>query len=124
MRPALKLVLVMVALLGLFAQNMASAAGPSLVPVMAAETIAPAPVACPEMMPSDGDGPASCPGMTLACIAAMGCTPAFTIEQPTNAVSALNPAAAPAAWTPVAPLSGRSIEPEPHPPSTLDRERR
>lgn len=122
------LMLLVGALTGLFGAQMAYAyAGPS--PVAAEKPMAMADhdmtgMDCAEMMapakpqlPQDGTQP--CKGMTLACIAQMGCTLALVLRggpEPT-AVAAAVPIVF--ALPPAPPLAGRSYAPEPEPPTLL-----
>jgi len=126
----LALLLLAGAMTGLFGAQAALAFGPALAkpaalekpmamadPAMAgmdcAEMMAPAKPQPPEK------GPQPCKGMTLACIAQMGCTvPVLLGDGP--APAALSPTM-PILFLPVqaAPLAGRSYGPEPEPPTVL-----
>lgn len=115
---ALRVVLVMAALIGLFGQTVAVAASPA---TMAAQAIKPLamPADCFRMMQDDTDKSAPCDRMTPACIVGMGCSIPLVLDvAPPFLVRAIVEIAAPA-W-PVAPaLFGRSVEPDLHPPSIL-----
>jgi hypothetical protein len=114
MRRALKIVLVIVALLGLFGQTVAVAASPHTTHV---ESVMP--MDCLGMMQSGSDKSPPCDRITLGCIAGIGCALPLTLAvgQPLL-VQAKVEGAAPA-WRLTPALIGRSLQPEPHPPSTL-----
>lgn len=109
------LLLLLGALLGLFGQGMALAAAPASLVTQAASVAAE--TDCMEMMQEDPDG-APCTGITLDCIAAMGCVVFFTLV---NEQSALNAPVLPTnveLASLVTPLSGRIPSPEPEPPTS------
>lgn len=109
------LFLLLGALLGLFGQGMALAAVPG-VQVSKAVSVA-AESDCMKMMQEDPDGQ-PCKGITLDCIAAMGCVVPFTLanEQPGLNAPAFQPAMRSAALA--ARLTGRVPAPEPEPPTS------
>lgn len=75
---------------------------------------------CAEMMgidKSQGDQP--CKGMTLDCIAKMGCALPLTVETPATALARATYRAPPADQLPVTRLNGRTLGPEPDPPLFL-----
>lgn len=108
------------ALLGLFAQEAAFAAGP-LTPVVQTVSInASMDADCMEAMGSSQnptDEP--CKGLTLDCIAKMGC--AVPLAPAPSGYATMSPPLAilDLSAAPVKPMIGRSTEPEPHPPSRL-----
>jgi len=115
MKGVFPLFLLLGALLGLFGQGMALAAAPASL-VFQATSVA-AESDCMKMMDKAPDGE-PCKGITLDCIAAMGCVVAFTLadEQP-----ALNAPVLPTnveLASIVTPLSGRVPSPEPEPPTS------
>ena len=118
MRRALKIVLLIAALLGLFGQTVAVAASSHVTRV---ESVVPAamPMDCLGMMQSGGGKSPPCDRMTLGCIIGMGCAIPLTLAvgQPLL-VQAKVEVAAPA-WPLTPALIGRSLQPEPHPPSSL-----
>jgi len=106
------------ALLGLLAQEAAFASAPTIpMPEISASGMSPD---CAEMMGIDtSQDKTPCAGLTLDCIAKMGCAlpPAVVSSAMPLAVDAhirgvLNP-------LPVRRLAGRTIGPEPDPPSRL-----
>lgn len=119
MRRALKLVLVIGVLLGLFGQTVAVAASPAV--VTAIERMAPTTmsVECLGMMKGNDKSSVPCDRMTLACVAGMGCLTIYAVEIPSPPVAEAMVAALPPTTPPFRALQGRSVQPEPHPPSTL-----
>jgi len=126
----LTLVLLAGALAGLFGAQMASAFGPGFAKTaviekpMAITGDHVAAMDCAEMMRAGKPqplerGPQPCKGMTLDCIAQMGCTlPALLASGPLP--GALTPVSSPSFLAmPAAPLAGRSYGPEPEPPTVL-----
>lgn len=83
MKRTLQILLLFGALLGLFGQEAAFASGPRAPMIeMAAGAMS---ADCMEMMQQDGQEPGKmpCKGLTLDCIAAMGCTiPPFAVSEP------------------------------------------
>lgn len=117
MRRALEIVLVIAVLLGLFGQTVAIATGPT---TTAIEATAPAtmPMDCVGMMQRDGDSSVPCDRMTLACIAGMGCAMPFTLDVGRPLVTEAMIDVCSRAWPSTPSMEGRSVAPEPHPPST------
>lgn len=116
MKRFLPLLMLLGALTGLVGQEAAYAAGPVFAPAAAVGMSSD----CMTMMhKAPGTGQTPCKGLTLGCIAAMGCvvpltvapTPSFVVEMAFEAIQ----------YTPSlsGPLAGRALEPEPHPPSHL-----
>lgn len=119
MKRALQLLLLMGALFGLFGQQAASAAGAHV-------TAAPAAVSqmsadCMEMMEQEQPAPAQkpCKGLTLDCIAAMGCVVPIVLREPAAPVAAPHLVSALAFWPSTAVLIGNNHPPEQHPPTIL-----
>jgi hypothetical protein len=112
----LSLLLLLGALTGLFGQEAAYAAGPVFAPV----AIVGKSSDCMTMM-HDAPVPkqAPCNGLTLGCIAAMGCVvPLMVAPTPSVVVRKAYERPSYARSLPEA-LIGRALEPEPHPPSHL-----
>lgn len=108
----LSLILLLGAVVGLFGQGVALASGPAW---QSSTTVASMPD-CMEAMQSDPEGE-PCEGITLDCIAAMGCVIPFTL---TNGPSAPGGQALVSGMRPVAlvdRLDGRALSPEPEPPA-------
>lgn len=117
MRRALKIVLVIAGLLGLFGQTVAIAASPT---TTAIEATAPAtmPMDCVGMM-RGSDNSVPCDRMTFACIAGMGCAMPLTLDVVQSVVAEMMTDVGSPAWPSAPSMEGRSVAPEPHPPSTL-----
>ncbi len=130
MRRLFALLLLVGALTGMFGAQAALAFGPTLAkpaavekpmamadPAMAgmdcAEMMAPAKPQPPEQ------GPQPCKGMTLACIAQMGCTVPVLLGGGPAPTGLLPTASILYVPMPSAPLAGRSYGPEPEPPAFL-----
>lgn len=118
MRQALKIVLVIAALLGLFGQTVAVAASPTMTAI---EATAPAsmPMDCMGMMRVGGDNSVPCDRMTLGCIVGLGCALPVTIDVGQPIIVDTMIFLASPAWPSTQSMKGRSVAPEPHPPSTL-----
>lgn len=118
MKRVLPLLLLLGALFGLLGQQTAAAA--ASVPVAAAAPAAAMSADCMEMMSQHPAKPEKkpCTGLTLECIAAMGCALPLTRDpaQPVGRV----PVASTQGFWPISPvLVGHDLAPEPHPPSIL-----
>ncbi|MBL8650679.1 MAG: hypothetical protein JNL35_09795 [Sphingopyxis sp.] len=117
----LSLMLLVGAMLGLLAQEAAFASAPAM--PMASETTIAAPAMsdeCAEMMGIDkSDDSAPCKGLTLDCIAKMGCALPLAIATPASMLEATDHRVAPTDRLPIARLRGRSYGPEPDPPLFL-----
>lgn len=100
------------ALVGLFGQGMAFASAP----VPQSATMVTPTSDCMEAMQDDPNGE-PCKGLTLDCIAAMGCVVPFTLtnELPALPAPALRPTLQLASL--VDRLNGRVLSPEPEPPA-------
>lgn len=119
MRRALKLVLVIGVLLGLFGQTVAVAASPAVMTAIERMTPTTMPVDCLGMMKGSDKSTLPCDRMTLACAAGMGCLTIVALEVPSAPVAEAMVAALAPTTPPFRALQGRSVQPEPHPPSTL-----
>lgn len=123
----LSLLLLFGAMLGLLAQEAAFASAPAMPMPMASDTSVSAPAMsaeCAEMMGIDTSTEKSqdkkpCKGLTLDCIAKMGCALPLAIATPTAMPAASDHRAAPTDRLPVSRLRGRSYGPEPDPPLFL-----
>lgn len=111
----LSLLLLFGALLGVFGQGVALASIPATQSAQAVSIAADSD--CMEMMEQGPDGQ-PCKGVTLDCIAAMGCVVPFTLgnEQPPLATPVLQAVIPPTAL--ITRLSGRVPSPEPEPPTS------
>lgn len=121
LKSRLAFLLLVGALCGLFGLQSAYALGPLASPTaMAVGHATPLTADCADMMtqhPEQKSAP--CKGLTLDCVAQMGCVVPMTIE---NAASAVNHEPLPGEpdfWPAVTILAGGDISPEPHPPSIL-----
>ena len=76
---------------------------------------------CMEMMEQEQSAPAQkpCKGLTLDCIAAMGCVVPIVLKEPAGPVFAPELDSAPAFWSVTAVLIGSDHPPEQHPPTIL-----
>lgn len=116
MKRLLSFLMIFGALAGLFGQEAAYAAGPAFAPTAVVGMSSD----CMMMMhKAPATKPTPCKGLTLGCIAAMGCVvPLMVAPTPSLFVKT---AYEPAQYAPSLPevLAGRALEPEPHPPSRL-----
>ena len=118
MKRALQLLLLFGAVFGLFGQQAAYAAS-------ARATMAPAAVSqmsadCMEMMQKQQPQPAQkpCKGLTLDCIAAMGCAVPIVLKEPAS-MAAPQIVSVLAFWPSTSVLVGNDLPPEQHPPTIL-----
>lgn len=114
MKCALQLLLLFGAVFGLFGQQAAYAASERA-------TMAPAAVSqmsadCMEMMQKQQPQP--CKGLTLDCIAAMGCAVPIVLKEPAP-MAAPQIVSALAFWPSTSVLVGNDLPPEQHPPTIL-----
>lgn len=123
MKRALRLFLLLGAMIGLLGQGFAYASVPPAMPTqMAMSGMVDSGMSedCMKMM-AQQQQPAQkpCKGMTLACIAAMGCVVPMAVrnDSPSLAVPPAN--AALAFWTTTTVLHGSELTPEPEPPTLL-----
>jgi len=117
----LSLLLLLGAILGLLAQEAAFAAAPAM-PLPSEATIAAPEMSaeCAEMMGIDtSQDKAPCKGLTLDCIAKMGCALPLATATPAAIPAASEHASAPTDLLPIARLHGRKYGPEPDPPLFL-----
>jgi hypothetical protein len=106
-------------LIGLFGQAAAYASIPPAASVPT--TIAAIGDDCMQMMAQPQPKPASqpCKGLTLACIAAMGCVVPLAITDP-YVIPTVSPVARPAhSMATARPLATRVVAPEPEPPTLV-----
>jgi hypothetical protein len=104
--------------MGLFGQAAAYASGPSM---MSAPTAMSGMSAdCMKMM-AQKQQPAQkpCRGMTLECIAAMGCVVPIALQDVAPLPASLEPAKVLAFWPTTTVLRGSDLTPEPEPPTFL-----
>lgn len=118
MTRVLHVLLLIGALGGLFGQQAAYAAGAHT--VKTPTTASQMGEDCMKMM-QEQPGPASqpCKGLTLDCIAAMGCVVPILLGDPARATVAPHPQAPPPFRFAVAFLAGDDPPPEQHPPTIL-----
>jgi hypothetical protein len=116
---ALQLLLLLGAMLGLFGQQAAYAV--SAHAVMAPVTVSQMSSDCMEMMQKEQPQPAQkpCKGLTLDCIAAMGCIVPIVLKEPVMPATAAQLVSAPAFWASTLVLMGTDLPPEQHPPTLL-----
>ncbi|MCW3847910.1 hypothetical protein OF829_11725 [Sphingomonas sp. LB-2] len=115
---ALHFLLLLGALIGLFGAESAYALGPRM-------AVAPAAVSgmdadCMEMMrKAPPSAPTPCKGMTLDCIAAMGCVVPVLVQDQAAAVAEPGMAMRQVFWPATSVLAGSDPPPEQHPPTQL-----
>lgn len=118
LKARISLLLLLGALLGLFGQGMAYAAGPALAPKVAASHSMASGRDCADMASAQKQAPESpCKGITLACIAQMGCIIPMTFEPERPAAKRLSVPQLAATWPPSLILAGLEIAPDPEPPT-------
>ena len=121
MKTRFALVLLVMALVGLFAQQAAYAAGPMMVsPISKTAVMDDCAMAMGDRaMPARQTDSTPCKSMTLGCIAAMGCVIPMAVrnDAPTLAVRAADPTLA--FWSTTTVLRGGDVAPEPEPPTLL-----
>ena len=119
MKRILHALLLIGALIGLFGQQAAYAAGAHMVtaPVTASQMSED----CMEMMQEQQPDPAKqpCKGLTLDCIAAMGCVAPIMLGDPAAPTAPPHAHAALAFWSAIPVLAGSELPPEQHPPTNL-----
>lgn len=123
MKRALHLFLLLGALIGLLGQEAAFASAPPAVPAqMMVAGMADSGMSedCMKMM-AQQQQPAQkpCKGMTLACIAAMGCVVPMAVRNDAPALAVPVVDAVMAFWTTTTVLHGSELTPEPEPPTLL-----
>lgn len=123
MKFLLRHLLLLGVILGLAGQGVASASTPC--PMMQHERVAAMSGAmagmsncdmCPEM---SGKGPAPCKDMSLGCMAMAGCAALIAVDAISPSIDAPLNVASLAHWSATPILLGRSIAPDPDPPSHL-----
>jgi hypothetical protein len=120
---ALHLLLLLGALIGLLGQETAFASGPPAVSAtiaMAAMTDSGMSEDCMKMMAQQQPAQKPCKGMTLACIAAMGCVIPMAVRNDAPVLAAREAGPTLAFWTTTTVLRGSDLTPEPEPPTLLD----
>ena len=120
---ALRLFLLVGALIGLFGQAVAYASVPpamSAPMVMSGMADSGMSEDCMKMM-AQQQQPAQkpCKGMTLACIAAMGCVVPMAVRSDAPALATPTAGSSLAFWTTTTVLRGSDLAPEPEPPTLL-----
>lgn len=123
MKRALHLFLLFGALIGLLGQEAAFASGPPAVSApMAMSGMADSGMSedCMKMM-AQQQQPAQkpCKGMTLACIAAMGCVVPMAVRNDALVLAAREAGPSLTFWTTTTVLHGSELTPEPEPPTLL-----
>jgi hypothetical protein len=105
-------------LVGLFGQAAAYAAGPQvMIASMAASQMD---ADCMAMMQKEqAPEQQPCQGLTLDCIAAMGCVVPIVLKEPAGPMAAPQFVRTQAFWTAPAILIGSDVAPEPDPPTLL-----
>ena len=116
MKRWLTFLLLVGAVLGLLAQEAAFASAPAI-PAAEAATVAAMSDECAEMMGIDkSQDSAPCKGMTLDCIAKMGCALPLAVAAPGASLDAAVHRSASAEARPAVRLTGRTVGTEPEPP--------
>lgn len=116
MKRWLTFLLLVGAVLGLLAQEAAFASAPAI-PAAVTTTAAAMSDECAEMMGIDkSQDRVPCKGLTLDCIAKMGCALPLAVAAPAASLEAAAYTPVPADATPVVRLTGRTVGPEPEPP--------
>lgn len=118
LKARLSLLLLLGALFGLFGQGMAYAIGPTLAPTMAASHAKSDGMDCTDMASARKSMPdRPCKGLTLACIAQMGCVVPLSFDRERPVADRVNAPQLAATWPPSPKLAGLEIAPEPEPPT-------
>ena len=123
MKRVLQLLLLLGALIGLLGQESAFASGPpamSAPMAMSAMAVSGMSEDCMKMM-AQQQQPAQkpCKGMTLACIAAMGCVIPMAVRNDAPMLAAREAGPTLAFWPTTTVLRGSDLTPEPEPPTLL-----
>lgn len=119
---ALHLFLLLGALTGLFGQALAYASVQTAVSApMAMSGMADSGMSedCMKMMAQQQPQQKPCKGMTLACIAAMGCVVPMVVRNDSPALASREAAPSLAFWPTTTVLRGSDLTPEPEPPTLL-----
>ncbi|WP_235209964.1 hypothetical protein [Sphingobium sp. Ant17] len=119
---ALRLFLLLGALIGLFGQAVAYASvQPAVSAPMAMSGMAETGMSedCMKMMAQQQPQQKPCKGMTLACIAAMGCVVPMVVRNDSPALASRETAQNLAFWPTTTVLRGSDLTPEPEPPTLL-----
>ena len=109
------------ALCGLFGLQSAYALGPLASPTaMAVGHATPLTTDCADMVAQQPEQKqAPCKGLTLDCVAQMGCVVPMTIESAAPVGDRTRTPSEPEFWPSVTVLAGNIVSPEQHPPSIL-----
>lgn len=119
---ALHLFLLLGALIGLFGQAVAYASvQPTVSAPVAMSGMADSGMSedCMKMMAQQQPQQKPCKGMTLACIAAMGCVVPLVVRNDSPALASREAAPSLTFWPTIAVLRGSDLSPEPEPPTLL-----
>jgi len=119
---ALHLFLLLGALIGLFGQAVAYASVPpaaSAAMTMSGMAVSGKSEDCMKMMAQQQPAQKPCKGMTLACIAAMGCVVPMAVRNDAPALAARPADPSLAFWPTTTVLRGTDLTPEPEPPTLL-----
>lgn len=121
MKRALHLLLLLGALIGLLGVEAAYAVGPqAMVAPSAASQMDQMDADCMEMMREQPEpAPMPCKGMTLDCIAAMGCIVPVLVRGEHAALATPRTTSVEAFWPATTVLVGSDLPPEQHPPTRL-----
>ena len=118
MKRALHILLLLGALVGLLGVESAYALGPRMAAAPAA--VSGMDADCMEMMrKAPPPAPTPCKGMTLDCIAAMGCVVPVLVQDEAAAVAEPRAPTRQIFWPTTAVLAGSDPPPEQHPPTRL-----
>jgi hypothetical protein len=118
LKARLSLFLLVGALLGLFGQGLAYAAGPRLAPRVEASHAMQPGTDCAGMTTPEKAAPEHpCKGLTLECIAQMGCIVPMTFAEPAPVMMRASAPRLPATWPTRIALPGLEVAPEPEPPA-------
>lgn len=122
MKRALHLLLLLGALIGLFGQAVAYASvQPAASAPMTMSGMADSGMSedCMKMMEQQQPQQKPCKGMTLACIAAMGCVVPMVVSNHSPSLAGREAAPSLAFWPTTTVLRGSDLTPEPEPPTLL-----
>ncbi len=114
MKRALSLFLLLGAMIGLLGQSAAYASGSSALSVPT--TMSGMSAECMKMMAKQQPAKKPCKGMTLDCIAAMGCAVPIILRDAPPLPASFAPIKAAAFWPAAIVLRGSELTPEPEPP--------
>lgn len=115
----LRLFLLFGAVIGLLGQEAAFAAGPAIVAETSAVSQAPMSSDCAEMMKQQAPDESPCKGLTLDCIAKMGCSATIALMPPAAQPIQLALPTALVVPIPVAVMASLTLLPDKQPPKLL-----